>query len=91
MIRMEELKVLVQQWLELELPHTCTSIDLYTSVRIERVGTRVSFVSKRAGQSGELGMAQLNADGTINGFVMAGSTPVVGIIKYALEKAVNEN
>lgn len=91
MIRQEELKALVQQWLELELDHTCSSVDLYTSIRIERVNTRVTFTSKRAGQSTELGMAQLNEDGSINGFVLTNTTPVIGIIQYALEKAVNDN
>ena len=91
MIRQEELKALVLQWLELDLDHTCSSVDLYTSIRIEHIGTRVTFTSKRAGQSAELGMAQLNQDGSINGFVLTNTTPVLGLIQYALEKAVNEN
>lgn len=91
MIRQEALKQLVLQWIELELDHTCTSIDLYTSVRIERVGTRVTFVSKRAGQSTELGMAQLNTDGTVNGLVLVNNTPTIGLVLFALERAVEEN
>ncbi|ABY62901.1 hypothetical protein ST201phi2-1p068 [Pseudomonas phage 201phi2-1] len=90
MNRQEQFKQLVEEWLELDLPYTCTSLDLYTSVRIERKADTVVFSSKRAGQVGELGMAQIK-DGKVDGMVYVSSTPHLGLMLFGLEKSVEAN
>jgi len=90
MARQEEFKKLVEEWLELDLPFTCTSLDTYTSIRIERRNDTVVFVNKHAGKTGELGIVQV-ADGKVTGMVYVSSTPQLGLMLFGLEKAIEEN
>lgn len=91
MNRQEQFKQLCEQWLELDLPFTCESLDTYTSVRIERKSNTLSFVSKRAGVVTELGLVELSDGNEVRGMVYVSSTPSLGLMLYGLEKAIEKN
>ncbi len=91
MNRQEQFKQLCEEWVDLDLPFTCSSLDLYTSIRIERKGNSLIFQSKRAGKMAELGQAQLSDDGKVIGTVYVSSTPILGLMLYGLEQAIEKN
>lgn len=91
MNRQEQFKQLCEEWLELDLDTTCTSMDLHSSVRIERTGKLIKFYSKRAGAVAELGQANLDDAGKVVGMVYVTSTPALGVMLYGLEKAIAQN
>lgn len=91
MNRQEQFKQLCEEWLELDLPFTCNSLDAYTSVRIERKSNTLSFVSKRAGQTTELGLVELSSDNKVRGMVYVSTTPALGLMLYGLEQAIEKN
>lgn len=92
MHRKDELHKNIQEWLDLDLPETCTSLDQFNSLNIKRVGMRVEFNKKLRGTTSLLGLAMLNQDGTLNGVVIPGcSTPIMSFILFGLEKAVESN
>lgn len=92
MHRKDQLDKNMQDWLELDLPETCTSLDQFNSLNVKRVGMKVLFNHNVRGNSNFLGLAMLNQDGTLNGFVIPGlSTPILSIILFGLEKAVETN
>ena len=92
MHRKEQLNKLVQDWLDLDLPETCTSLDQFNSLNVKRIGMRVEFNHKVRGNTNLLGLAMLNQDGTLNGVVIPGcTTPILSIILFGLEKAVESN
>lgn len=91
MNRHEQFKQLCEEWLELDLPFTCTSLDTYTSIRIERQRNTLVFASKRAGQVTELGKAKLTEDNKLEGMVYVSTTPALGLMLYGLEQAIEKN
>lgn len=91
MNRHEQFKQLCEEWLELDLPFTCNSMDTYTSIRIERKSNTLSFVSKRAGQATELGLVELSDDKKVKGLVYVSTTPALGLMLYGLEQAIEKN
>lgn len=92
MHRKDQLHKNVQDWLDLDLPETCTAMDMFTSLNVKRVGMRVEFNQKFKGNTRLLGIAMLNQDGTLNGVVIPGcTTPIMSLILFGLEKAVESN
>lgn len=92
MHRKEQLHKNMQDWLDLDLPETCTAMDMFTSLNVKRVGMRVELNQKFKGNTRLLGIAMLNQDGTLNGVVIPGcTTPIMGLILFGLEKAVESN
>jgi hypothetical protein len=92
MHRKDQLHKNIQDWLDLDLPETCTSMDQFNSLNVKRVGMRVEFNQKIRGNTNFLGLAMLNPDGTLNGVIIPGlSTPIMSLILFGLEKAVETN
>lgn len=87
----EQFKKLVEQWLELGLPKTCTSLDLYASIRIERKGKAVIFTNVKVGKEGEMGKVYLDENDNVTEMVYISSTPYLGLILFGLEQAIEKN
>lgn len=97
MHRREEFAKLVSEWLDLELPFTCTALDTFTSMKISRnmPDTRkdgsITFTQKTRGKELEVGWVYTASNGTMTGATIATTTPVFGLILMALEKANETN
>lgn len=92
MHRKEQLLQNMQNWLDLDLPETCTALDNFSSINIKRVERRIELNQKIRGKSVPLGYAVLNEEGTLNGMIIPNnSTPIVSFILFGLEKAVESN
>lgn len=91
MHRKEQFLKLVIEWIELELPYTCTSLDTHTSMRIEKNKSRVIFTQKRSGRDLEVGQVMLNMDNKPDSGIFLTSAPTFGLMIYALEKAIETN
>lgn len=90
MNRQEQFKKLLEEWLELDLPMTCTSLDTYTSIRINRKESVVTFTERRLGKELEIARANL-LDGEVVGMVYVTTTPHLGLVLFGLERAIEEN
>lgn len=92
MHRITQLEKMVKEWLDLELPETCTALDQFNSINIKRVERRVELAQKIRGKSVPLGFAVLNEDGILNGMIIPNnSTPIMSFILFGLEKAIETN
>lgn len=91
MHRKEQLIKLLGEWLELELPRTCVSLDLFTSVRIEIVSRRIVFTTKRAGKESELAQVYLDDSRKVTGMVLNNTSESMSLMLFALEKAIETN
>lgn len=91
MHRKQQLIDKVSEWLELELPRTCVSLDLYTSVRIELVSKRIVFTRKRAGKDTEIAMVYLDDSRQVTGMVLSNESESMSLMLFALEKAIETN
>lgn len=92
MHRKEQLHKNMQDWLDLDLPETCTSLDQFNSLNVKRHSDRIRLTHRVKGQSIDLGFAMLEKDGTLNGMVIPNcSTPILSLILFGLEKAVESN
>lgn len=97
MHRREQFAKLVSQWLDLELPSTCVSLDTFTSMNIRRTmpdsrkDGSVIFTKKSRGHELEIAWAYTASNGEMTGLTMATTTPEFGLMLYALEKAIETN
>lgn len=93
MHRKEQLLKLISEWVDLDLPFTCVSLDTYASMRIERRGNNVYCIRKARGHDEEYGYFVLNQDQSPSELVITrnGIHASVSLILYALEKAIENN
>lgn len=91
MHRQEQLKKLVKDWLELELDETCSSMDTFVSINIKLVSKTIVLNKKLRGNTTEIGRIYLEDDQQVKGMVIEGDGPVMGLILFGLEKAVEQN
>lgn len=96
MHRKEQFEKLIREWMNLDLDKTCTALDTFTSMEIRKNfqpggGGTIVFTKKYKGNETEVGRAYIDVDGNINGIVLSTTTPVFGLMLYALEKAIETN
>jgi len=90
MHRKEHLYDRLAEWVDLNLPFTCVSLDTYASMRIERRGNNVYCIRKARGYDEEYGYFVLDEDQSPNELVITrnGTHDSVSLILYALDKVL---
>lgn len=91
MHRQEQLKNLVKGWLDLELDETCSYLDTFTSIKIERESKMIVLNKKYRGNINEIGRIELDADSNFVRLISVASTPIMGLILFGLEAAIEQN
>lgn len=91
MHRKSKLIELVKEFIELELPELCVSMDTYSSMKIITTPVRMYFTLKSRGN--EEHIAFLNLDGsTLEGMVLSGEpSKAMSLMLFALERAIQTN
>ena len=91
MHRKEQLEKLINEWIELDLPETCSKLDNYNSVKIVRTVSRIYFTHKLRGNNSVICVATVNAENKLDGLIMTDSTPIMALVLFGLEKAIETN
>lgn len=91
MHRKSKLVELVKEFIELELPELCVSMDTYSSMNIITTPTRMDFTLKSRGNKESIATFTIKGDELV-GMVLSGeSSKAMSLILFALEKAIETN